>query len=902
MLSTMFDMAERLNAALEGRYRIERELGEGGMATVYLADDLKHERKVALKVLRPELAAVVGAERFLAEIKMTANLQHPHILPLFDSGEADSFLFYVMPYVDGESLREKLDRDRQLPVDEAVRISTNVAEALDYAHRHGVIHRDIKPANVLIHEGQPVISDFGIALAVGAAGQGRLTETGLSVGTPHYMSPEQATGEQTVGPTTDIYALGAVLYEMLVGDPPYMGSTAQAILGKIIAGEPDPVTEHRRSVAANVDAAIRKALEKVPADRFTGAQDFARALADPAFRHGEPPATGTFAPGSMWNPVSIGALALAAVFAATTLWSLGGSEPADSTTPPQVTRFVVRPPEGVVLGASHMVLSPDGRTLVFLGSADGSRQLYRRDLERLESDPIPGTENPFTPFFSPDGEWIGFFDVRENTLERVRLDGSGLQTVTRAPATARSGDWSEDGTIVFHSTALGGLVTVSAGGGDIARVESSLSFVAWLDLLPGGAAVLGGWQPFGDLSEEAQVVLVPLDTGEPEFLFPGTMPRYVLGHIVYWREGALWAVPFDLERREVSGEPTPIVQGVRSGQNGQVSFTVSENVLVYQVGGLVDQLHGTPVWVDPNGNEEPLAIDPGFYSWPRISPDGTRVALIRFQDNEDVWIHDLRTGVSTPLTVDAALDQTPVWTPDSERIVFRSTRDGASNLYWRSADGSDEVERLTDSSTNQRPITFTPDGLTLLFESFEDALTEQDLWSLSLEPGAEPIPLTQEDFDESQPTVSPDGTFIAYQSSESGYPEIFVRSFPDLVGGRMISTLDIGRQTSAPNADAREARAPVWSRDGTEIFYQSGGAVVSVPVSTDGGFTSGSPEVVFRGTLWPFVGEGRHYDVHPDGRRFLRIRREVTGGSGPVANEVVVVQNWFEELRERVGN
>ena len=280
----MSDPVTRLNAALEGRYAIERELGEGGMATVFLADDLKHERKVALKVLKPELAAVVGAERFLAEIKTTANLQHPHILPLFDSGEADSFLFYVMPYVQGETLRDRIDREHQLPVDDAVRIATNVAEALDYAHSHGVIHRDIKPANILLQAGKPVISDFGIALAVGVAGGGRLTETGLSVGTPHYMSPEQATGDLSVGGATDIYALGCVLYEMLVGEPPYTGSTAQAILGKIIAGKLASATEERASVPANVDAAIRKALEKLPADRFGSAQEFARALSDPSFR------------------------------------------------------------------------------------------------------------------------------------------------------------------------------------------------------------------------------------------------------------------------------------------------------------------------------------------------------------------------------------------------------------------------------------------------------------------------------------------------------------------------------------------------------------------------------------------------------------------------------------------
>ncbi len=280
----MSDPISRLNAALEGRYRIERELGEGGMATVYLADDLKHERKVALKVLKPELAAVVGADRFLAEIKTTANLQHPNILPLFDSGEADSFVFYVMPYVEGESLQEKLGREHQLPVDEAIRIATEVADALQAAHEQGVIHRDIKPANILLSRGRPLVADFGIALAVSAAGGTRLTETGLSLGTPHYMSPEQATGDQSVGLATDIYALGCVLYEMLVGEPPFTGSTPQAVLGKIIAGEPESVTGQRRSVPANADAAIAKALEKLPADRFRSVANFAEALANPSFR------------------------------------------------------------------------------------------------------------------------------------------------------------------------------------------------------------------------------------------------------------------------------------------------------------------------------------------------------------------------------------------------------------------------------------------------------------------------------------------------------------------------------------------------------------------------------------------------------------------------------------------
>ncbi len=278
---------ERLNAALEGRYTIERELGEGGMATVYLADDLKHHRKVAVKVLKPELAAVVGAERFLAEIRTTANLQHPNILPLFDSGEADRFLFYVMPYVEGDTLEDRLAHEGQLPVSDAVSIATDMAEALHAAHEQGVVHRDIKPANVLISRGRPLIADFGIALALSASGAGqRLTEAGMSLGTPFYMSPEQATGDQSVGPATDTYALGCVLYEMLLGDPPFVGNTAQAVLGKIIAGEVKSATEERPSVPANVDGAIQKALEKLPADLFASEQDFAKALADELFRFG----------------------------------------------------------------------------------------------------------------------------------------------------------------------------------------------------------------------------------------------------------------------------------------------------------------------------------------------------------------------------------------------------------------------------------------------------------------------------------------------------------------------------------------------------------------------------------------------------------------------------------------
>ncbi len=275
--------SSRISGALSTRYRLEQEIGAGGMATVYLAEDIRHDRRVALKVLRPELAAVIGAERFLAEIKLTANLQHPHILPLFDSGEADSFLFYVMPFVEGESLRDRLNREKQLPVDEAIRLAGEVASALDYAHRHGVVHRDIKPENILLHDGRALVADFGIALAASKASGARMTETGMSLGTPHYMSPEQAMGEREITARSDVYALGAVLYEMLTGDPPFTGSTAQAVVARVVTESPRPLVPQRHTIPPHVEAAVLTALEKLPADRFASAAQFAEALSRPTF-------------------------------------------------------------------------------------------------------------------------------------------------------------------------------------------------------------------------------------------------------------------------------------------------------------------------------------------------------------------------------------------------------------------------------------------------------------------------------------------------------------------------------------------------------------------------------------------------------------------------------------------
>jgi eukaryotic-like serine/threonine-protein kinase len=434
---------------LADRYRLERELGQGGMATVYLAHDLKHDRQVAIKVLKPELAAVLGAERFVQEIKTTAALQHPHILPLFDSGSADGFLYYVMPYIEGETLRTKLDREHQLGVDEAVKITTEVADALDYAHRHGVIHRDIKPENILLHDGRPMVADFGIALAVSAAAGGRMTETGLSLGTPHYMSPEQATAEKEITARSDVYSLASVVYEMLAGQPPHLGGTAQQIIMRIIADEVRPVTELRRNVPAPVAAALEKALEKLPADRFESAQAFGEALGDPHFTAAD--AGGGTTPGlpvgaRAWlrDPRSLVVSAVAVLALGGLLWSVT----ARTTGPPSPVTYDVALPDSARLATTE--------EQAFAVAATGDFLVYHAQEVALVATPF----NERSPTLSPDGRWLAYAS-----------DESGINEiyVRPFPETARAKRqvslhggteplWSHSGRELFYREATGDMV------------------------------------------------------------------------------------------------------------------------------------------------------------------------------------------------------------------------------------------------------------------------------------------------------------------------------------------------------------------------------------------------------------------------------------------------------------
>ena len=898
----MADPITRLNAALEGRYAIEGELGEGGMATVYLADDLKHSRKVALKVLKPDLAAVVGAERFLAEIETTANLTHPHILPLFDSGEADGFLFYVMPYLEGETLRDRIDREKQLPVGEAVRIATAVANALDHAHRNKVIHRDIKPANILLQDGEPVVSDFGIALALGVAGGTRLTETGLSVGTPYYMSPEQATGDQAVGASTDTYALGSVLYEMLVGDPPFAGSTAQAVLGKIIAGKSVSVREERPSIPANVDAAVRKALEKLPADRFSSAQDFARALGDEHFRYGELATADTSLVGP-WTRLTLAGWSVAAVLAITLGWALLRPEP-----PAQVSRLETSVQDGLEIapgGGVILSISPDGSRIVFVGVSDGVRQLWQRPLSQLTAVPIPGTENARDPRFSPDGQSIVYHALSSagavnGGLHTVSLAGAPPQTIL-ADSVWGSQAWGPDGWIYFEKFNLG-IWRVTEDGGqqeEVTVVEAAGERHEYLDVLPDGNGILYT-RTSGTGGDE--VAVVSLSTGESRALFEGRVARYApSGHIVYASpEGRLSVAPFDAARLEVTGPRRTREES--TFENRQFALSQS-GVLVYLPGGELTSVNSRElVWVTRSGGATPVDPDwqfnlptSGGYGW-SLSPEGSRVALTHeVQGNVDIWIKHLPDGPFERLTSADQIEREPVWTPDGQSVIYLSGgvgAGGATDVWRRRADGTGTPERLLEDPRNLRQPRWVAEGEWLVLRTGEGDI-------VGLRPGVDSAAVSlvaEAGFGEFSPALSPDGRWLAYNSNRTGRHEVYVSPFPEVGSGRVLVSTEGGF-------------GPLWSHSGDELFFSfaSGGdrRMMVARVETDREF-----RVLDRGTLFSLGLEyvssrtNQSYDVSPDDQRFLMARRSglTAGGedSGPL--RFVVVQNFFEELNEVAPN
>jgi len=825
-------------------------------------------------------------ERFLTEIKTTANLQHPNILQLFDSGAAEGLVFYTMPFVEGESLRQRLERERQLPVQEAVTIARAVAAALDYAHRHGVIHRDIKPENILLQDGQPLVADFGISLAVKAAGGARLTQTGLSLGTPQYMSPEQATAERELDARSDVYSLGAVLYEMLAGEPPFSGASTQAVIARLMTEEPRPLSAIRKAVPEHVEAAVHCALEKLPADRFGSAAEFATALS------GESATVRTTRgtrqkPRSADPPIRRSALAgwiLAVVAGAVAVWSLTRT-PATRSRP--VLRYTLVPPGDqrvIDIGGTPVVVSPDGSTLAYVAAAIGRpRQLSVWRLDELAPTPIPGTENGTFPFFSADGRSVGF--VAGGELRRVDLVGGAVTTVG-APATAastwRGGTWTMQGEIVY-ATSTSGLAVMPARGGtgtDIPWADSG-SVANWPDALPDGKAVVAELRPRrGGASQDLAVVV--LATGEVTRLgITGSAPHYVEpGWLAYsTNDGTLMAVGFDARSRKTVGEPVQVATGISIGSSPAVAkYAISrEGTVVYLEGSALQQR--SLMRVDRRGQAVAIGAPQRAYNAPRIAPDGNRILVaIGPVPNPpmDVWLYDIRLGTLSRVTNDST-STNPEWSRDGRRVFHRNVRT-IFRAMATTLDGSAAPESLYTTTGDLWEVIPTWSGDTIITRELRAVDTDRDLYLVPWKAGGAAVPFAAGPRVQAEPALAPNGKWLAYSSEESGNFEVYVRAFPG-PGPRY--------QVSAGGGTS-----PRWNPRGGELFLLARDSLLSVPVTdSGGGLALGRSRGLFGFNYAP-VSFHAPYDASPDGSWFAFV------SAGPqVSSAFRVVVNWFEGRR-----
>ena len=853
---------DRLAAALADRYTIERELGAGGMATVYLAQDQKHARQVALKVLRPELAAVIGAERFLAEIRTTANLQHPHILALFDSGAADGFLFYVMPFVDGETLRSRLTRDRQLPIAETLRVVREVADALAYAHSRGIIHRDIKPENILLQGGHALVADFGIALAVQSAGGQRMTQTGLSLGTPQYMSPEQAMGDRAIDARTDGYALGAVTYEMLTGDPPFTGNTVQAIVARVLTDRPAPIRTTRDTVPEHVEAAVMTALAKLPADRFESAKAFADALEDSRFTNTAPvPAA---RPSSARLVVAGAAVvALATVAFAGWAWRHGAAP-----APAPVVQLTLDVPNA----------RPDlGR---FAVSGDGTRFAFAtdegialRDVGQREYRVLAGTQSAESPSFSPDGEWIVY--QAGGHLRKVPVSGGAALPLIPEDS-IRSGrvNWGEDGGIVFETGSHLGLLP----RGGALRLLTKATNAQEPRLTPDGRGVL-----YVDNHHGAKLMYFDLAADSAFTVIEEASEAYYLptGHLVYGSTaGGLYAVRFDPKRHAVDGTPIPVKLDMQ--QNGGVApFVITRSgMLAYRAG--VDAEYRV-LLRDSRGKIDTLPLAPKILSYARFSPDGRRIALTMGSargTNRHTAIYDFSAGTLTRFTVDGG-GHSPVWSPDGSRLAF--TAEGpdtdAEDVFVQPVDRSTPPVRMPREPNDQHASDWPSDTM-LVYSNNMAARTlggRVGGGSTSIvNPSAVVAPrrYLKADWGEFGASISPDRRWAAFTSFESGKPEIHVRPFP---------VAEAGGEWKVSANGGQQAR---WSGDGRTIFYLNADNTVvrAVHVTPGATFGVGATEDLITGH--PL---GVAWDV--DRRSGRMVVTEPVSAAGV---RIVVMQHWLD--------
>ncbi len=862
-MTPLADPLDALRGALAERYRIERELGAGGMATVYLAEDLKHHRNVAIKVLHAELSAILGPERFLKEIELTANLQHPHILPLFDSGSAEGLLFYVMPFVEGESLRERLSREKQLSISDALRIAKEAADALEYAHKRGVVHRDIKPENILLQNGHALVADFGIALAVQQAGGQRMTQTGLSLGTPQYMSPEQAMGEREISARSDIYSLGAVTYEMLSGDPPFTGSTAQAIVAQVLTTEPRSLTTQRKSVPAHVDDAIATALEKLPADRFASAGEFAAALdggtSTRPSRRAPPAARAT----SRRATLGWAAAGLVIGFALGAAWLRYRSESARAE---EVTRRSILDADDSDTRSNYskLAVSPDGSIVVASDPADPQTRLSIRRLDQLTRAPIPGTDAGFGPFISRDSRTLGF--MKSGGLYTLPIDGGVATQVPNAQTNdVGAPAWTPDGRIVFTDV-RGALAVIGADGTGLREITHPDS--GWVhgspNVLPNGKGVLytisGTATGF---TRSGKAAVVSLASGASHVISDdAAAPQYDAGYVICVRgDGALEAIPFDESTLGVTGRPRLLGDRVAQALGGVAHLSVGSGVIIYQ-----RPSKARLTLMDRSGGQAPLIPQSDVFHRPSVSPDGRSIAfdIEGGRDGQrDVWILERESGTISRLT-DVGDGHDPNWTSDGRSISFLTNERPGGDLF---------TVRV-DRSASPQPFKFAPGFPMKSFETPGNWLpgdkyylggtssptTLGDIWMLAAD-GSAAIPLANSGADEHSPTGSPDGHWFAYVSNESGRQEVYVQEMKAS-----------GARTQVSRAGGT---APVWSPKGHALYYLEPAGTASNLIQIDLALQSG-PRVLSRKQLVTAMPIGRainhaNFAVMPDDRHFVVI-------------------------------
>ena len=868
------------------------------MATVYLAQDLRHDRRVALKVLRPELAAVIGAERFLAEIKTTANLQHPHILPLFDSGAVDSFLFYVMPYVEGESLRDRIAREKQLPIDEAVRIATQVLSAIDYAHRHGVVHRDIKPENIMLHDGSALVADFGIALAVSTAGGStRMTETGMSLGTPHYMSPEQAMGEREVTARSDVYALGCVLYEMLLGEPPFTGPTAQAIIARVVTEEPRALAVQRRTIPPHVEAAVRTALQKLPADRFQSAARFADALGNAKFAAAGTAGVDAAAPhtGGTRKSFALTGWTGAAIGAGVVVATLAGGYAAGrgiAAAPPAVpVHFTITLPESITqvnrCCGRAQALSPDGSTLVFVGMRGAKGMLYRRSLGRLEAEVIPGTEEGSIPFFSPDGKWLGF--AAGDKLRKVAMSG-GPSTPIATATVVTGASWGDDDGIVFSQD--GKLWTVPAAGGSPSAVPHPDSTAALRSpfMLPGGKWALTTIRQPGNALDASRIGVVELASGKVDTIGFGTRAEYASGYLAFaGADNTLLVQPFDPSRRRTTGAATVLLGGVSLSGNTNHEFSLSTNGWLEYMPSGSSTNEGLRASGPAGRNTIALPGRTGDnLEDPAISPDGRRIALrlipMGAGGGEDLWILDRQQATVTRFTVGGG--QAPVWSRDGRRIAYYVPGDSGrgGGIYVRSADQSGAAQ-LVLAGTGLFPASWVPGDRALVLSAAARPKTRYDIGVIAL---GDSVPrwIVNSEFAERHPQLSPDGRRLAFSSDRTGKFEVYVQPMAGPAGGPADGLV------AATQISTEGGESPRWSPDGRTLYYIQGSSIVAATLDAGAGIAVANRKTVMEGGVTDLNVQNVNWDIFPDGKQFLYIDQ-----LGQGLPRIALIQNWVQMVR-----